>query len=110
MAITYEDIKKRLKGVHDYHSYTVYAGSSDIASLTVRQPMEAGTLNLGTDGDYNIHIIDESIPVPNHYEQTYEADTWLRVYDDNTLMVYIVAPVIKVYQAGVQGILIQVSK
>ena len=91
----------------DYHNYPIiYIGSNDIASLTLRSPMEAKVLNFGIDADYNAYIVDENAKIGSHYHLEYECETWLKVYDDDNCMKTFYGDIIKVYRAGEMGCII----
>lgn len=86
----------------------VFIGSSDIASLTLRSPMEATILNFGEDGDYQAYIIDnKDVEIPSHYSLVTEFETWLKIYDDEELTQRFNADKIEIYRAGEMGCIIR---
>lgn len=91
-----------------YKKHTVSLGGSDIASLTLRSPMQAATLDFVEDGDYRAWIVDDpSVVVPNHYKKVYSCEYWLKIYDDDGLQADFNAKQIEVYRAGDYGCLIR---
>jgi hypothetical protein len=103
-----------------YKKYQVYLGESDIAQLVLmgyHPESERGTkaqpMYFGGDGSYHAWLCDESAEVPEHYELVALYTTWLKVYDDSELVLYIYAghdTPIGIYRAGDYGCLIKVFK
>lgn len=95
-----------------YKSYFTHLGCSDIASLLLRGCSEKGQethiLNLGGDNSYTAWIIDETVDIPSHYHFECEFHTWMWVYDDFERMGKFEGDKIRVYRAGMMGILIQI--
>ena len=87
----------------------VFIGSSDIASLTLRSPMEVTTLNFGKDGDYQAYVVDREAKIGDHYSKVYECEDWLKIYDDNELVREFKSDTIEVYRAGEMGCIIRLS-
>lgn len=84
-------------------------GVSDIASLTLRSPLGASTLNFMEDGTYYAWIVDDSsVTIPDHYKKVYECNHWLKIYDDTSLQIEFTAKHIEIYRAGDFGCLIRV--
>ncbi len=84
----------------NYKEKTVDLGYSDIASLILRSPGNIGEVHTGSDGSYKGYLVDETVEIPDYYKKVYEADTWLRVYDDETIVLEVSAKKITVYNAG----------
>lgn len=66
-----------------YKDNTTFIGSSDIASLTVRMPCAAHTLDFGEDGAYNAYICEGDVEIPPHYTAVFEGGHWFAIYDDD---------------------------
>lgn len=104
----------------NYKRYSIRLGESDIAGLILagctndsRTGKEAKYLEFGGDGSYRAWLCDNSVTVPDHYDRVAIFHTWLKVYDDQGVTVYIYAGgdvPIHVYRAGVYGCLIKVCK
>lgn len=86
-----------------------FLGCSDIASLTVRFPMNVMALDFGEDGDYSAYIVDETCPIPAHYRLVAEGESWLKIYDDYYLTFNADAKWFKIYRAGSFGCIIQMQ-
>ena len=84
----------------NYKDKTIDLGYSDIASLILRSPGEIGEVHTGSDGNYKGYLVDETIEIPDYYKKVYEADTWLTIYDDETMVLEVRAKKINVYNAG----------
>lgn len=84
----------------NYKEKTIDLGYSDIASLILRSPGEIGEVHTGSDGDYKGYLVDETVEIPDYYKKVYEADTWLKIYDDETMVLQVRAKKINVYNAG----------
>ena len=57
-------------------------------------------MHTGSDGDYKGYLVDETVEIPSYYKKVYEADTWLKIYDDETMVLQVRAKKINVYNAG----------
>ena len=55
-------------------------------------------------------MANESIEILDHYRFGHEFKTWLKIYDDDSLVAVFKASYIKVYRAGDYGCLIQLSE
>ena len=88
-----------------------YIGSSDIACLILAGGGENNTqpvyLKFGEDGTYRAYIVDADCPIPAHYTLKYVFKKWMKMYDDDGKTMDIESDVIKVYQAGAFGCIIQ---
>lgn len=84
----------------NYKEKTIDLGYSDIASLILRSPGEIGEVHTGSDGDYKGYLVDETVEIPDYYKKVYKADTWLKIYDDETMVLQVRAKKINVYNAG----------
>lgn len=85
-------------------------GDSDIASLTVRFPMEAQVLHLGEDGAYKGYVVfNEETTIPDHYQKVLSGKVWCRIYDDYDLVMVVHGENIDIYRAGERGILIHAT-
>lgn len=92
-----------------YKENKCFIGASDIASLTLRSPMEASTLDFVEDGFYYAWIVDDpTVTIPDHYKKVYECDHWLKIYDDSELTKEFNGKHIEIYRAGDFGCLIRV--
>lgn len=99
---TYKDFEKE------------YIGSSDIASLILAGCDNDGSLSLkelhfGGDGCYNAYVIDDNVKeIPGHYYKVAEFDSWLKIYDDESLVIRFDGEKIIVYRAADFGCIIQI--
>ena len=84
----------------NYKEKTIYLGYSDIATLILKSPCNIGEVHTGSDGSYKGYLVDETIEIPDYYKKVYEADTWLKVYDDEAMVFEARAEKINVYNAG----------
>lgn len=84
----------------NYKDKTIDLGGSDIATLILKSPCNIGEVHTGTDGDYRGYLVDETVEIPDYYKKVYEADTWLKIYDDETMVLQVRAKKINVYNAG----------
>lgn len=82
-------------------------GESDIASLTVRSGMNVGVLNFGEDGVYQAYIVNSEAEIGEHYDLAFEGKNWIRIYDDFGKSFEADADIIRIYQAGDFGCIIQ---
>ena len=85
---------------------TVNIGGSDGAALILARPEKLGYLYFGEDGEYKAYFINEEIEIPSHYTKRAEAESWLRIYDDDEKAIEIEAEHIEIYRAGEMGCLI----
>lgn len=61
-----------------------YIGSSDVASLTLRSPMEACVLSFGRDGSYSAYICEgDDVEIGAHYTRQFSGAYWLKIFDDS---------------------------
>lgn len=98
--------------MRDYHTYgKVYIGSSDVATVILAgmKPRGVGTMTLhfGGDDDYSAYLVDENAEIGSHYKLKGIFRSWLKVYDDDGLVLDIRAKEIRVYRAGEYGCIIQ---
>lgn len=99
-----------------YKDKVIGLGYSDIASLVMvgvdmREVtgLRASFLNMGKDGNYRAYVIkNDEVEVPEHYSLTDKFVSWLKIYDDDSLVATFEGKEIEVYQAGMMGILIRV--
>ena len=84
----------------NYKEKTIDLGYSDIATLILKSPCNIGEVHTGSDGSYKGYLVDETIEIPDYYKKVYEADTWLKVYDDEAMVFEARAEKINVYNAG----------
>ena len=94
----------------DHHEYPyISLGSSDIASLVLRDSRGVRELRFGEDGTYSAYLVDAECDIPDYYTLEAECRVWLSVYDDNTKTFEIQNPgkMIRVYRAGEFGCIIQ---
>lgn len=114
----------------DYKKEVVSLGQSDIASLTVvgctTDGVVAKILNMGGDGSYSAYIVrNPKSLLPDHYRavmqfrcftQFYNHDgsrgevvamnTWVKIFDDSSLVAEFDAKEISILRAGDYGIMI----
>lgn len=100
--------------VTTYKDYEkTYIGCSDIAALILAGGGENNThpvyLKFGEDGAYSAYIVGADCPIPAHYALKHIFKKWLKIYDDDGKTIDIKSDVIKVYQAGSFGCIIQKS-
>ena len=86
----------------------VNIGGSDGAALILASPEKLEYLYFGEDGEYKAYFINEEIEIPSHYTKRAEAESWLRIYDDDekAIEIEIEAEHIEIYRAGEMGCLI----
>lgn len=93
-----------------YKDRTFNLGDSDIASLTVRFPMEAEVLHLGKDASYKGYVVfNDEATIPDHYQMVLSGKVWCRIYDDYDLAMVVHGETIDIYRAGEMGILIHAT-
>lgn len=101
-----------MKTYKDYEK--TYIGSSDMAFLIIVGGGENGVryvhLKFGEDGEYMAYIVDDDCPIPKHYRLKHTFNRWIQIYDDDGKVIEIESDIIKVYQAGAFGCIIQKSK
>lgn len=90
-----------------------FIGVSDIASLSLVGLEESGRLkhaflNFGMDGRYSAYIVDKDAEIGGHYKLRDTFYGWLKIYDDDELVVEYRGAEIKVYRAGEKGCIIQI--
>lgn len=86
-----------------------YIGSSDIASLTVRAPMQVETLDFLSDGEYDAYICSgNDVEIGNHYELVFTCKSWAKIYDDEGLVKELHGKFIDFYRAGSFGCIIHI--
>ena len=86
--------------------YTEYPveiiGCSDVAALTLmgvcKGELVAKILNFENDGVYGAHIVDEDADISGNFEKIASYDHWMRIYDDNGLVITYYADEITVYR------------
>lgn len=107
--VNYEDVQtqENTKGAIPFHTCL---GASEIASLTVRFPMQVNMLHFGEDGRYTAHIITEAQEVPAKYKKVADGTHWCKIYDDEELMAEFRADKIEIYRAGGWNCLIRLIK
>lgn len=92
----------------NYKDYPIaHLGNSDIARLIISSNDKVEYLKFGGDGSYKAYLVDEEAEIGAHYEQVFEATSWLKIYDDDEMTFKVYADRIKVYQAGQRGCIIQ---
>lgn len=100
--MTYKDYEK------------TYIGSSDMACLILAGGGEDNAqpvyLKFGEDGTYMAYIVDDGCPIPDHYKLKHTFKRWMKIYDDDGKVIDIKSDIIKVYQAGAFGCIIQKCK
>lgn len=75
----------KMKNYNEFKRINI--GSSDIASLIVRCPGSVSELCFGEDGCYFAYdIINEECKVPSYFKVKFEGETWIKIYDDDSLV------------------------
>ena len=89
-----------------------YIGQSDIACLILAGFKEdhgvfTENLRYNADGEYMAYIVDENTEIGSHYDLIAKFDSWVKIYDDTSLVHHFRADKIKIYRAGDFGCIIQ---
>lgn len=100
------DIENKMLSHYCYA--TQYIGYSDIASLIFRSPMKCQEIAMGGDGVYNAYIVNDRCTIPDSYKLVYEADHWLKIYDDERCTFHFYGDKIRVFRRGDFGTIIQI--
>jgi hypothetical protein len=83
-------------------SYLTYKkvniGLSNISSLVFRDPEHADIINFSKDGYYYAYLCDDKAVIDKKFELIKSYKLWLRVYDDDELILHCFADEIKVYK------------
>lgn len=83
-------------------SYLTYKkvniGLSNISSLVFRDPAHADIINFSKDGYYYAYLCDDKAVIDKKFELIKSYKLWLRVYDDDELILHCFADEIKVYK------------
>lgn len=95
-----------MKNYKDYEKVNI--GCSDMAALILCSPAKLQYLNMGMDGCYQAYLLDEEAEIPSHYEQEFSCSHWLKIYDDEELVLHLKGKEINIYTAGSMGVIIQV--
>lgn len=84
-------------------SYLTYKkvniGLSNISSLVFRDPEHADIINFSKDGYYYAYLCDDKALIDKKFELIKSYRLWLRVYDDDELILHCFADEIKVYKS-----------
>ena len=84
-------------------SYLTYKkvniGLSNISSLVFRDPGHADIINFSKDGYYYAYLCDDKAVIDKKFELIKSYKLWLRVYDDDELILHCFADEIKVYKS-----------
>ena len=84
-------------------SYLTYKkvniGLSNISSLVFREPENADIINFSKDGYYYAYLCDDKAVIDKKFELIKSYRLWLRVYDDDELILHCFADEIKVYKS-----------
>lgn len=91
-----------------------YIGGSDVAALILvgckeNEGMCSEILNFGEDNDYEAYIVDEYAEIPERYRLEHEFSSWVKVYDDDSMVKKFEAEKVKVYRCGEMGCIIQLQ-
>lgn len=85
-------------------------GGSDIASLTVRFPVNAEILSFGSDGCYKAYVVfNDEAEMPGHYRKVLSGEHWCKIYDDDTMVLQVNGDTIDIFRAGEMGVLIRAT-
>lgn len=93
-----------------------FIGSSDIAALVLvgykaNEGMSPEKLNFGEDGSYYAYIVDcDDVEIGSHYAEVTRFESWLKIYDDDGLVLKLMAKEIIVYRAAQMGCVIRLVK
>ena len=83
-------------------SYLTYKkvniGLSNISSLVFRDPEHADIINFSKDGYYYAYLCDDKAVIDKKFELIKSYKLWLRVYDDDELILHAFADEIRVYR------------
>ena len=84
-------------------SYLTYKkvniGLSNVSSLVFRDPGHADIINFSKDGYYYAYLCDDKAVIDKKFELIKSYKLWLRVYDDDELILHCFADEIKVYKS-----------
>lgn len=84
-------------------SYLTYKkvniGLSNISSLVFRDPEHADIINFSKDGYYYAYLCGDKAVIDKKFELIKSYRLWLRVYDDDELILHCFADEIKVYKS-----------
>ena len=87
-------------------SYLTYKkvniGLSNISSLVFRDPEHADIINFSKDGYYYAYLCDDKAVIDKKFELIKSYKLWLRVYDDDELILHCFADEIKVYKDNLE--------
>ena len=72
---------------------------SNISSLVFRDPEHADIINFSKDGYYYAYLCDDKAVIDKKFELIKSYRLWLRVYDDDELILHCFADEIKVYKS-----------
>ena len=87
----------------------IYIGGSDGASLVLASYGKVEYLNFGEDGDYHAYMLPAECPIPDHYTIRTVTRGFLRIYDDDQMVVKLYGD-FEVYRAGMRGCIIREIK
>lgn len=107
--LTYEEVKAN-ENTNNYKAVRVSLSYSDIASLTVRFPMQATPIHFGGDTTYKAYVITDAQEAPAHYTKVLAGAYWCTIYDDEEGVLRLYANKIEIYRAGEMGCLIRLIK
>lgn len=93
----------------DYHEYPKqFIGSSDIASLLIRTPLECRVLDFGGDGEYSAYVVDKDAEIGSHYQKIMTAKGWAWIYSDLARVCKFEGDEINIYRSGGYGCVVQI--
>ena len=99
-----------MKNYKEYNREVI--GASDIATLIMAgykndKGLCLEKLNFGEDNEYKAYIVDKDAEIGSHYSLVAEFNSWMKIYDDDSLSYKCKADTIKVYRACEMGCIIQ---
>ncbi|MBQ3584513.1 MAG: hypothetical protein IJA27_07345 [Lachnospiraceae bacterium] len=109
----YESEESEESDIKNYKDFEKqYIGNSDISSLILvgcgEDGLQLKELAFGQDGFYDAYMVEgENVEIGKHYKEVAEFKNWLKVYDDEGLILNLTAKQIKIYRAGEFGCIIQ---
>lgn len=107
--------KKESEDIYAYKKFEkVFIGSSDISSLIMlgfsdsKSELLVKSLLFGEDGNYKAYnVTNKNVKIPDYYKLIEKFNTWLKIYDDEGLVLKINADNIEIYRSGDFGCIIK---
>ena len=99
--------KKKLLGNSDIATLIAVGITPDNERKSLTDWLKTTTIHFGSDGHYEAYIVDDECDIPSHYSLVSEFKAWLKIYDDHECVYRVDAKIIKVFQAGEFGCIMQ---